>query len=202
MQQGDITGVVLAGGTSSRLGFDKSGIVLSTQVGEDLLSRSVRILRFVVPRVVVVGKSHPDFESFPDDESECGPVGGIFTALRRLMTPCLVLACDMPFMNVSVLDLLIKFRMRRSSRALLSVYENRETGIKEMLAAIYEPQSIEYFRSSLSSGLLKLSLVVPPEFHHAIQYSASDALPFFTVNYPSDLAAARLIVSLTEKRDD
>ncbi|MDR3331231.1 MAG: molybdenum cofactor guanylyltransferase [Synergistaceae bacterium] len=195
MKNSDVVGIVLAGGRSSRMGFDKGRIVLDNQGGTDLLTRTARLLDLVTGRVVVVGCGHDEFESWLDDVADSGPVSGLATALRRLGAPCLALACDMPFMDEATLRTLLDARQQRPPATLLTTYASRETGRMETLASVYEPDALEYFERSLDKGLLKLSLIVPEKFCHTVRYSSEEALPFFAMNSPSDLAAARIIAS-------
>jgi molybdopterin-guanine dinucleotide biosynthesis protein A len=185
-----ITGVILAGGRSSRLGFDKGRIVFG---GEDLITRLARLMGLVTGRVVIVGREHENYESWPDDVLGAGPVGAITTALRRAGAPCFVMACDMPFMDEKTLRVLIRSRGKRIPSCLMTAYANMETGVMESLAAIYEPGALPYFEYCLSRLLLKTRLVVPEEFQNIVHYGAGETLPFFGINSPSDLAAAKNI---------
>lgn len=83
-----MTGVVLAGGKSSRMGRDKSGLKLD---GQTLQDRCVAVLRECFPEVLVIRD---------DDVPGLGPIGGIATALRRV-PEIFVVACDMPFLDAA-----------------------------------------------------------------------------------------------------
>ncbi|MDR3279378.1 MAG: FmdE family protein [Synergistaceae bacterium] len=191
-----VTGIVLAGGKSSRLGFDKGHIVPCETNDENLLTRTARLLGRLVPRVIIAGREHPEFESWRDDIPDAGPVGAIATALRRVGGPCLALACDMPFINENTLSNLLAGWEIRSPGTLLTTFASAETGQRETLASVYEPGALKYFEDCMAKNLLKLSKVVPEEYHHVIEYSREDATPFFTINCPADLAVARLIKKL------
>ncbi|MDR2892398.1 MAG: molybdenum cofactor guanylyltransferase [Deltaproteobacteria bacterium] len=130
-----LTGVVLAGGTSSRLGRDKAELILRED-GAPLLVETARLLRRVVPKVVISGRpsnwighsritalpewpgmANDDFPGLPDDLPGKGPVGAITTALRHMGTACLILACDMPLMEERVLRLLLETWSRQRASA-------------------------------------------------------------------------------------
>ena len=94
------TGVVLAGGASSRMGTDKALVDVG---GPPLVSVAARALvDGGATRVVVVGGDAPAFaalglETLADHYPDQGPLGGIITALRAAADPVvMVLACDMP----------------------------------------------------------------------------------------------------------
>jgi molybdopterin-guanine dinucleotide biosynthesis protein A len=87
---------ILAGGLSKRMGRDKAGLRLGaeTMVGHirttaKRMNWPVRVIRRdLVPR--------------------CGPLGGVYTALKTTQSDALLfLACDMPFMGIEVLNCLV-----------------------------------------------------------------------------------------------
>lgn len=191
-----VTGIVLAGGLSSRLGHDKTQLRLGSS-GIELLSQSVALLRGVCDRTLVVGRQHPEYDCVADSFPRQGPVGGIATALMAATMPCLVLSCDLPFMNGDVLRRLIVAHAARPPGALCTSYIQAETGHKEALVAIYELECLPYFCACLAKGHLKVSKVVPEELQHFLVYHAHESLPFFNINYPADLQVALRIFSLT-----
>ena len=101
----EITGVVLAGGKSSRFGSNKA---LSKYGDETFLKHITALLQPYAKEVVISG-SYPEYESFgaavlEDKISETGPLGGIYTALLYSSTPwILVLTCDMPFITNEII---------------------------------------------------------------------------------------------------
>lgn len=190
----ELTGVVLAGGLSSRLGHDKALVRLLHGDEPDLLARSISVLASCCGRVVIVGREHPDVQCYPDTTPGCGPVGGIATALERCGSACLVLSCDLPFMERSVLERLIACRAARAKDVLVTSYRQRETGHVEALVAIYEKGALPFFLSCAHEKKLKTSMVVPAHLQHFLDYSINESLPFFNINYPADLLAARKIM--------
>lgn len=106
-----VTGGVLAGGRSTRLGRDKALLEVN---GEPLLARAVRILSSVCGEVLVVGPREreavvPGVRVMPDERPGIGPLGGIATALRATRGDrLLAVATDMPLLNVDLLRYLIE----------------------------------------------------------------------------------------------
>ena len=192
---GGLTGIVLAGGLSSRLGHDKAELCLEGGSGIDLLARSVALLHAVCSRTLVIGRSTPNYDCVPDDTPRQGPVGGIATALRTAGTACLVISCDLPFMEGPVLQRLVDAHATRPTGMLCTLYRQQETGHGEALVAIYEPDCLSFFQDCLARGHLKISRVVPEDRQHFLPYSSRESLPFFNINYPADLEAARRIVN-------
>ena len=104
-----ITGYVLAGGQSSRMGRDKALLTLN---GETWLERAVRCLSSVCSRVRVIGpRRHPSMTTLSavDDLAPgFGPLMGIYTGLMVSETRLnLFVSCDMPFLDSSALSELL-----------------------------------------------------------------------------------------------
>ena len=192
-----IVGVVLAGGLSSRMGQDKALVRLSDGENADLLTRTVNLLQDVCGRAIVVGRMQEGYACIPDTSPGHGPVGGIATALEHCSgAACLVLSCDLPFMEHSVLEALIRHRNTRPAESHVTAYRQGDAGHIEALVAIYEPECLPYFKACVNEKLLKISRVVPLHQQHFITYSAKEALPFFNLNYPADLEMARRMVGM------
>ncbi len=106
----DVTGILLAGGRSSRFGRDK---LAEPYLGEPLLHRAARALAEVCAEVVVVvAPDAPD--PVPPAGVRCrvardaregeGPLAGILAGLREVRTPlAVVAAADMPTLSPPVL---------------------------------------------------------------------------------------------------
>lgn len=187
--RGDLIGVVLAGGGSRRLGRDKCRI----EVGEeDLVTRTVRLLKNFCPDVRLVGRyasEHGlDIPSCRDEFPGIGPLGGILTALKRSGSKaCLVLACDLPFLDRETLSVLIKERDLCGDNAVMTTFRQNETGYIESLVAVYEPAAFDLLYPGLERGEFKLSRLIPENCRHHIPYSREKNRVFFNVNHPEDL---------------
>lgn len=181
-----LTGVILAGGTSSRLGRDKAELVIG-ESGLPMVTKAARLLGRVVPEVLIVGRRHEEFSGLPDDVPGTGPVGAITTALRHTGTACLVLACDMPFMDEGVLRLLLCAWRGRPEGSLVTAFVHPDTGRKENMVAVYEQGALRYLEPSLRDNLLKIALVVPEEYYCFVSVPEHAAEAFFNINRPEDL---------------
>lgn len=95
------TGVVLAGGRSSRMGRDKAGLVWR---GKPLLQHMGDLLREAGAARVVVSGDYPDAGGIPDSERGLGPLGGIASVADALPDgPLLIVPVDMPMITVPLL---------------------------------------------------------------------------------------------------
>ncbi len=183
----------------SRSGEDANAAITET-VGPDLLNRTALLLQGLVPRVLIAGRAQAGFEHIDDERPGIGPAGAIATALRHTGQPCLVLSCDLPFMDAPTLTRLLEARAARPPRALLTAWRCAQTGNVEHLAAIYEPAALPLLDASLERGLPKISLILPRERQHCLDYAPEEALPFFNINYPADLLLARKYLELLKER--
>jgi molybdopterin-guanine dinucleotide biosynthesis protein A len=99
-----ISGYVLAGGRSSRMGTDKSLLHLA---GKPLIQHAVTKLRRVCAEVHILS-SNPALAGYaplvPDIHPDCGPIGGIEAALTHSPHDWnLILAVDVPFLPMAIL---------------------------------------------------------------------------------------------------
>jgi molybdopterin-guanine dinucleotide biosynthesis protein A len=107
----DVTGVLLAGGKSRRMGFDKVGIEVG---GQSLLARSLELLCRYFSTVLIAGDrpdlARPDIPAIPDIYPGSA-LGGLYTGLRSARTDWIFVApCDMPYPDSRILELLLKHR--------------------------------------------------------------------------------------------
>lgn len=147
------TGVVLAGGMSSRMGRDKALIEVD---GLTLLEHAVQRLRPHAREVLVIGDpakyGHLYPHVVPDDVPGQGPLGGIVTALRRARyVRALVTACDMPGINDRLL-FAVKRALLDSTDAAVPVHGERW----EPLCAAYHRRALEPFQRQLRNGSLRM----------------------------------------------
>ena len=186
----ELTGIVLAGGLSTRLGYDKAALRLDGAAGADLLAHSVALVSEVCSKTLIIGRSVPGHACVPDDCPGLGPVGGVATALRAAQSACLAISCDLPFMTSAVLQRLIDAHAKRPESALSTSYRQQGSSYPEALVAIYEYACLPFFEDCVSKRLLKISLVVPEKHRHFLLYPPDEALPFFNINSPDDLETA------------
>lgn len=188
-------GVVLAGGKSSRMGRDKAWL---TFFGQPLLCRVADVLARVTGEVFVSGRDPAPFGIkapwLPDETPELGPAGGVLTVLAAVGRSCLVVSCDLPFLDEAALARLVAAWRQRPAGAVMTTFRIVETGFVESLVAVYDPPGIEILRRSLARGQRRLSAIFPEDLRWHVDYSKTDqsaARAFFNVNSPPDLTLAR-----------
>lgn len=177
------------------MGVDKARLPFA---GEPLLRRMGECLARVTGKVLVSGRNPAECGFcapwLPDAVPGFGPASGVLTALEAAGRSCLVVSCDMPFLDETTLVRLIAAWRRRSSQVLMTTYRIVETGYVESLVAVYEPGGLPLLRESLSRGEPRLSGIFTEDVRLHIDYSRRDgpvARAFFNINSPPDLLRAR-----------
>ncbi|MBI4428891.1 MAG: molybdenum cofactor guanylyltransferase [Ignavibacteriales bacterium] len=105
------TGVILAGGRSSRMGRDKALLTLGDK---SFLERLADLLQELFPHVIVVSGREKKYEElgapvFPDIILDCGPLGGMHAGLCYSNTDyAFVVPCDLPLVNAELIHYVVE----------------------------------------------------------------------------------------------
>ena len=97
----EISGFILAGGKSSRMGTNKA---LLTFRNEPLLKHMANLIEPFCSSIAISG-AHTDYHEFginmvPDQYADCGPIAGIYSSLQYSQTDWnLLVSVDAPFVN-------------------------------------------------------------------------------------------------------
>lgn len=192
-----LTGFVLAGGASRRMGRSKPELCLD---GETMLERQIRLLRSVVRRVVVVGGSPGYLDDFdvprvPDALPGRGPLAGLYTALHESRTEFnMVLGCDLPFVHRCLLGFI-------AGRAVASgcdvTVPRSQDGRLQPLCAVYHRRILYAVRTSLEAGENRFISFFPRVRWKAVEWrELADAgfrpSMFSNMNTPEDYERARI----------
>ncbi|KGM53777.1 hypothetical protein N800_03260 [Lysobacter daejeonensis GH1-9] len=98
------TGVLLAGGRSSRMGRDKAHLAWR---GQTLLAHACATLRTAGAANVIVSGHYPECAGIPDAEPGLGPLGGLASVVQAMPDGVLVVVpVDMPLLTPALLQLL------------------------------------------------------------------------------------------------
>ncbi len=190
----EITGVVLAGGQSRRMGFNKAGAEVS---GETMLIRMVEKLREVTSNIIISSGSiaYPDipWPQIPDEFPQRGPLGGIYSALKASSSELnLIVSCDIPLISVSLLKLIVS--KAKESDALLTL-PVEHTGQQQLLCAVYHRDILPVLKQQIDADQLKmknlLDLVTVEYIHISKEHPLFHEHAFTNVNTTSTLQIAR-----------
>lgn len=146
-------GLVLSGGKSSRMGTDKSVIayhgIPQREYLYDLLSQ-VCDETFISIREDQQVALPSQMEFIIDLNEFKGPYNGLLSAHRKYPDAAfLVLACDLPLIDITALKQLI---LERNPAKKATAFALKETPLPEPLCAIWEPQALKESVAYLESG--------------------------------------------------
>jgi molybdopterin-guanine dinucleotide biosynthesis protein A len=152
----EITGYVLAGGASKRMGRSKAHLLIGH---ETMIERQIRLLRSLCGSIAVLGPPE-EFRGigvpvFADSLPGRGPLAGLYTGMLHTHTDYnLFLSCDLPFMKVHFLRYLCGRALESGADA--TVPESREHRFHP-LCAVYRRRALWAIRASLLAGRNKAS---------------------------------------------
>lgn len=187
-----ITGVILAGGKSSRMGTDKG---LMEFQGEKMISRTMKMFRGLFREIIVVTNLPLDYldqdarivtDIFPGK----GPIGGIHTGLFFSSNEhAFFAACDMPFFSSEF----ISYMISRIGNYDIIVPETEKGA--QPLHAIYSRKCLNRINTLIREDRLKVTgfyksfrvLGIPPE--EIARFDPENRI-FLNVNTPEDLKGA------------
>ncbi len=193
---GDVTGILLAGVKSRRMGEDKRFLLIGEHT---LFERTLALLQsiFQTVSVVIARDSLPLEAAVPvvrDLVADCGSLGGLYTGLTQAHTEYIfVVACDMPFLNPTLVCHVVSLKDRADI-----VMVRLEQGLQPT-HALYSRRCLPVIEEMLYVRNLKIQhLVAHPSLHTRFVTESElrkidhEGLSFINVNTPADLDAARM----------
>tara|TARA_R110002051_G_scaffold40054_2_gene83706 strand:- start:2446 stop:3033 length:588 start_codon:yes stop_codon:yes gene_type:complete len=153
MSEVAIYGLVLSGGKSTRMGTDKGSIVYHELPQREHL---YRLLEKVCDKTFLSIRSEqvnelPSGVNFILDNNEFrGPYNGILSAHKKYPNVAwLVLACDLPLLDLKGIEQLIA---ERNSDKIATAFASKESRLPEPLCAIWEIEGLEQSITHLING--------------------------------------------------
>jgi molybdopterin-guanine dinucleotide biosynthesis protein A len=189
-----ITGVIQAGGKSTRMGGDPKALM--ELGGRRIVERVLDVVRQVTERVLLVTNT-PDLYAFlglpmvPDVFPDGGSLGGIYSGLRAAPgDAAFTVACDMPFLSAPVARLVLD-RAGEADVVAPRIGEQWET-----LHACYGKACLAPMEWRLREGRLRITgffedVRVLAITEAEVAAVGDPARVFMNVNTPDELARAR-----------
>jgi len=191
----NVSGIVLNGGQSRRMGRDKSALLIA---GRPLIARVLDVLSELFDDILVVGRPLPPSlltrhaargtRHVVDATPGAGPLGGIYTGLMAMTRPFAFLAaCDMPCLDPAVIRRQLDLLLDGEADAVVPSWD----GLWEPLHAVYSQDCLPAARRQLESGDLRIRGF----FDHVnvrfwdVRAEGISPRSFTNVNTKSDLAA-------------
>lgn len=150
------SGIILAGGKSSRMHFNKAFARLTTETVIEILVKKFQVY---FDETIIISNDPELYLEFgvqvyTDIFSRLGPVAGIHSALSHANNDTVfLLGCDMPFVNFETIDYLL---------GKLNGHDSVVPEIKghiQPTAAVYHRKSLPIFARHLAENKLKLILI-------------------------------------------
>jgi len=195
-----ITGILIAGGRSKRMGQDKRRVELG---GQTLFERALNVLQDLFEEVLVV-LAEPDpglplqgARVVTDLIPNCATLGGLYTGLHHAKASRIfAVGCDMPFLNrdaitrMATLDAQADVAMARLAIGLQPMHAVYSKACLPHLERMAQAQQLKVQELTRVEGL-RVRLVE----ESALKTVDPQLLSFFNINTAPDLEFARKLIA-------
>jgi len=157
----EMTGIVLAGGKATRMGgaCDKAFLKIDN---ETIINRQLRILKQIFKEIIIVTNSTDSYKDtkgvtiISDIIRERGPIGGIYSGLLASHSFYnFVVACDMPFLNESLIRYMI------SNMRGYDVIMPKIDGRNQPLFCVYSKKCVSVIKRLIKENRLNVGGIFP-----------------------------------------
>jgi len=173
---------ILAGGSSNRMGRDKSRLRLGTTT---MLGHIRKTAQATGLPVRVIRR---------DCVPKCGPLGGIYTALKTARAEAvLFLACDMPLVTTELIQFILRYVFQTSAntkvpfRGALFVRACGRPGFPLLL----RPETVELVRQQIERGEFSLQSLAKALGATILSVKRAWSQQLFNVNTPGEWEVVR-----------
>ncbi|WP_151756501.1 molybdenum cofactor guanylyltransferase [Dictyobacter vulcani] len=195
----ETTGIILAGGQSSRMGRDKALLPLPGEQRLTFVSHLATLLSSTCQDVLLVARDQDQANLYlpylpssvhliTDATPHIGPLMGLYSGLRAMTTAyAVVTAVDMPFVQPALLELLVA--QARADTIIMPMVG----GVPQVLLALYPRSVLPLIEQRLQEGrrdprsLLQLAQVLPLE-EAQLRTVDPQLRSFVNVNTPEELS--------------
>jgi len=200
MKFSNITGIVLGGGESRRMGRDKRRLQWE---GEPFLDRVCRVMNTLFEEVLVVTAqedydcSHLPVRLVTDTISQKGSLGGLYTGLMEAKNSFVfVVACDMPFLQSECISRLCVFSgdddvlVVKLSSGIQPLHARYSTRCAPIIEQMIQKDDLK-IQNVVTHSDLTIQILGESLFDDIDPYRRS----FMNINTPADLEFARKMSS-------
>jgi molybdopterin-guanine dinucleotide biosynthesis protein A len=182
-----VSGIVLAGGKSSRMGTDKASLMYH---GKTLIQNALDILSPFCNEILISCNGHEHdalgYDIVADEIPDIGTIGGIYSCLKQAHhNICVTIPCDTPFVNKGLFRFLLD-----NCDGHKAVFPRSPQGFIEPLMAVYTKAVLPYIEDTIVIGDYKVQNLVSRldgeiiDIHPNMSFYTSDL--FRNVNTPDD----------------
>ncbi|MEP0862531.1 MAG: molybdenum cofactor guanylyltransferase [Ignavibacterium sp.] len=192
----DITGVILAGGKSSRMGKNKSLLRIGNQT---IIERIADLMKSIFSEVILITNTPAEYSflnlpTFEDIYKWKGPLAGIHSALVHSTTEKIfVLSCDVPLMSKEMIEYIVDYK---SDKPIIFC---EAAGYHQPLVGVYSKIILKEIENFIS-----MTEVSDKSFHHFLKSVEAEIIHpeklsfykdelFFNVNRPEDFEELKKI---------
>lgn len=184
---------ILAGGMSSRMGYNKSFAIMDGSYLIVHTLTAVRALGEATENVFIVANDFDAYQQFGvpvvrDVLPKRSSLNGLYSALWHSSSQyTLCLACDMPFVKSALLKFLID-----AAHEMQAIVPSID-GQVEALCAVYDKSCMAPFRAALDADSLKIQAVLASLRTRYVEVNElrkvdPDLASFININTPDELA--------------
>jgi len=188
----DITGVILVGGKSRRMGRDKAFLELE---GKPLVERLLSVFKECFSEIILVGDNGQRFSNYDvpvfTDIYPGSPLGGIYSGLYHSTNRSIFVAsCDLAYPNSAVIQQICS--LTNGYDAVVPVLSH---GF-ETLCAVYSKNCLPAMQAMLEGGNHRIFDLYPQINVRSVPYAQlaiadKDGRAFLSVNTPDEFDAVK-----------
>jgi molybdopterin-guanine dinucleotide biosynthesis protein A len=180
----NITGIILAGGKSSRMGTEK-GLILYKN--KPFIKHIIEAMKPLVSNIIIICNTRAydrfGFKCYEDLIKNTGPLAGIYTGLNYSKTDNnLIVSCDIPLVNTVVLQKLIDQKNDASE-----VIHLQSQGKNMPLIALYKKSCGVIFKKELRQNQKKVQTALKKCNVKTVVIDESLEQVTANINTPEDL---------------
>jgi len=192
----ETTGIILAGGSSSRMGKNKALLPLPGNQAVTFVEHLASLLVECCVETLIVardldhapGYTFPDVRVTFDKTPDIGPLMGLYSGLSAINTArALVIAVDLPFVQPALLSFLLSEPLTADTLLVPLVYD-----VPQVMLALYPRSLVPLVKEQLERGrrdLRCLLEVAPVQFVEEARLREVDPQlrSFVNINTPEEL---------------
>jgi molybdopterin-guanine dinucleotide biosynthesis protein A len=179
-------GIVLCGGKSSRFGSHKGSYIFKNKL---LIDYSIDLLKKVSSDIIVSGSAYAGTnisQLIEDIYLNKGPMGGLHASLTHSnYSYNIVLACDIPFIHVSIIQKLIDAAQNGADIVIFQTPDKKY----HPLIGLYHKNCLSDLENHLKNNQIKLIQFILSQKHQIIKLDHTDHLKsFININHLTDIS--------------
>ena len=189
--------VIQAGGNSTRMGEDKALVkFMNTTLIEYILSQ----IQGIGEETIIISKkpesyNYLGYKVFSEILNGVGALGGIYTAIHYASQPkCLLLACDMPFISIPLLNYMLSV----DQNADIIIPRLKNKSFSEPFRALYSKNCLPSIKEAIERGNKRVISFFEQVNTKYVEYDEIIRIDpklrsFTNINTPEDLLEAEKI---------